>query len=225
MAPRDTLTTETALGEVERVVSTAVGVVVGALGLARGRVSGTVLAALGAYGVYRGVTGRCPVSREISAAARRERVEARGAITIDARPEELYGLWRDLTLLPRFLRHVASVRVAGTRSRWELSPLPGLPARTPRITWDAELVEDVPGRAIAWRTVPGSAIEHAGSVRFERTPDERGTEVQVELVYAMPGAALASHVASWLGLAPEQQLRSDLERLKQLVEVGELGER
>ncbi|AKF10611.1 SRPBCC family protein [Sandaracinus amylolyticus] len=229
VSPRDTLTEAAELDEGERVVSTVAGVALAALGLARGRASGVVLAALGAYGVYRGLTGRCPVSRELTATAHRalarERVEVRGAITIDARPEELYGLWRDLSLLPRFLRHVASVRVEGARSRWELTPLPGFPAHRPRVAWDAELVEDVPGRAIAWRTVPGSPIAHEGAVRFERSRDGRGTEVQVELVYSMPAAALASHVASWLGLAPEQQLRSDLRRLKELVETGDLGAR
>jgi uncharacterized membrane protein len=106
------------------------------------------------------------------------------AVTVMRSADELYAQWSDLARLPDLMPHLESVTpLDETRSRWV--------ARGPadvRLTWDAELVADEPGRLIAWRSVPGAEVENAGSVRFTPTAGGRhGTEVKVLLSLCGPG--------------------------------------
>src|SRR5688572_4004661 len=77
-------------------------------------------------------------------------------------------------------------------------------------------------RGIAWRSLPGSQIENSGSVRFQRAPGARGTEVRVQLDYQPPAGALGRGIAWLFGEEPEQQVKDDLHRFKQLLETGEI---
>ena len=49
-----------------------------------------------------------------------------------------------------------------------------------------------------------------------------GTEVSVVLHYDVPGGVLGRTVAKLLGEEPEQQVRDDLRRFKQVIETGEV---
>jgi uncharacterized membrane protein len=152
------------------------------------------------------------------AAATSRRQALRATITIDRSPEELYRFWRDFSNLPRFMRRLESVQVlADRRSHWK--------ARGPAgasVEWDAEIVEERPNERIAWRSLAGSRIHHAGVVRFERAPGGRGTQVALELEYTPPGGALGATLAKVLGRVPAQALREDLRRFKQLMETGDV---
>jgi uncharacterized membrane protein len=148
-------------------------------------------------------------------------MEGRSAITINASPDEVYARFRQLERLPEFMYHVTSVQVTGEgRSHWVAKG----PAGT-TVEWDAEVVEEVPGQRIAWRSVPDSSVESSGSVEFRRAPAEQGTEVRVVLDYQPPGGALGlgKVVAALFGEEPNQQLADDLRRLKQLIETGEIA--
>jgi uncharacterized membrane protein len=139
-------------------------------------------------------------------------------VTVNRSPAEAYRFWRDVENLPRFMSHLESVRAEDLRrSRWT--------ARGPagrRIEWDAEIVEDQPNRSLAWRSLPGARVPNAGRVRFVPAPGDRGTEVRVQLRYAPPAGALGRAVAKLFGEEPEQQVRDDLRRFKQVVETGEV---
>ena len=85
----------------------------------------------------------------------------------------------------------------------------------------AELIEDQPNESIVWRSVDGAAVPNTGSVQF--TPASHGgTAVLVELRYQPPGGRLAALVAKLLGDEPDTQVGSDLRRLKQVLELGEV---
>jgi uncharacterized membrane protein len=142
----------------------------------------------------------------------------RATITINAAPSTVYGFWRNLENVSTFMRFVESVRVLDERrSHWiARSPVGGT------VEWDAEITDDEPDRRIAWRATSGPAMVHAGTVRFERAPGGRGTEVHVEIDYRPPGSALLAGAAKLLGQDPAGQLRQDLRILKQLVETGEI---
>jgi len=146
-------------------------------------------------------------------------VTARKTITIGRPADELYRFCRDVGNLPRFMVRLQSVEALGDRrTRWR--------ARGPGgaiVQWEAEIVEDRPGRLIAWRALPGSRLDHAGAVHFERAPGGRGTEIAVELAYTPPAGTLGAVIARGLGRAPEQELQEDLRRLKQLVETGDIA--
>ena len=142
----------------------------------------------------------------------------RQSITVDRSPAEAYAYWRKLEQLPTFMEHLESVemRPDGT-SHWK--------ARAPlgtSVTWDAEIVEDQPGRRIAWRSIEGSGITNGGSVDFRPAPKDEGTEVIVEMSYEPPAGQLGAVVAKLLGEEPDIQVSDDLRRFKQLLEVGEV---
>jgi uncharacterized membrane protein len=139
-------------------------------------------------------------------------------ITIQRDPDDVYAFWRDLTNLPRFMAHLESVEVSDRTSKWRAKG----PAGT-AITWDAEMVLDLPGESLAWRSVEGSThVPNRGVVRFNAAPGGRGTEVQVELKYEPPAGALGSAFAKLFGEEPSQQIAGDLRRLKQVLETGEV---
>ena len=146
-------------------------------------------------------------------------MEGRSAITVNASPEEVYARWRDFERLPTFMYHLESVQVTGDRrSHWVAKAPAGR-----KVEWDAELVEDVPGSRIAWRSVEDASVENAGSVQFQPAPAAQGTEVRVRLQYEPPGGAVGKIVAKLFGEEPNQQLADDLRRFKQLVETGEIA--
>jgi uncharacterized membrane protein len=160
---------------------------------------------------------------DVIAARRHSRSEGRGirvsrTIAIDRSPEELYDYWRNLENLPRFMRHLESVRVTGSnRSHWVAKAPAG---RT--VEWDAEITEERPNSMIAWRSLPGADVDNEGSVRFERAPGGRGTFVRVKLEYDPPGGVLGAIVARLFGESPDHQIQSDLYRLKQVMETGQV---
>jgi uncharacterized membrane protein len=150
-------------------------------------------------------------------AAGRRGIRVREAITIDRPRDEVYRFWRNLENLPRFMQHLERVRVLdGRRSRWTARTPPGA-----SFEWTTELIDDQPNELIVWRSVDGATIPNTGSVQFTPTP-HGGTAVLVELRYQPPGGRLAAMVAKLFGDEPGIQVGSDLRRLKQVLELGEV---
>lgn len=132
----------------------------------------------------------------------------RRAITVARPAHEVYAYWRKLENLPTFMRWIQSVTDKGNDvSHWVVKTPIGV-----TIEYDAEIVEDIPGRRIAWRTLPGATVPNEGMVTFIDAPGNRGTEVIVEMRVAAPlGKTIASEEAN-----------QDLHRLKQVMELGEV---
>jgi uncharacterized membrane protein len=156
--------------------------------------------------------------------SRRNGARGNGAIrvaksaTINRSPEELYRFWRDFQNLPRFMKHLESVRETGDRrSHWVAKG----PAGT-TVEWDAEITEDRPNELIAWRSLEGSDVDCVGFVRFERAPGGRGSIVRVEMRYRPPAGRVGATVARLLGEGPEWRIKDDLRRFKQIMEAGEV---
>lgn len=172
--------------------------------------AGAGLAAGGGYLIYRGATNSAGAGEHDASIAK--------SVTISRSPEEVYRYWKQLENLPRFMKHLKNVRrIDDRRSHWT--------ARAPfgrSVEWDAELLEDVENRRLTWRSLPGSDVDHRGSVEFRPAPGNRGTEVHVRLDYHRPGGRAGEALAMMLFEHPEQQIREDLRRFKALVETGEL---
>jgi uncharacterized membrane protein len=140
------------------------------------------------------------------------------SISVNRPPDEVYRFWRNFQNLPRFMAHLESVQVRDERrSRWVALG----PARK-AVAWDAEITEDRPNEIISWRSLEGSDVPNWGSVRFQRAPGGRGTEIHLDLRYDPPGGILGVTVAKLFGKAPEQQVEGDLRRFKQVIETGEV---
>jgi uncharacterized membrane protein len=141
----------------------------------------------------------------------------RTAITVRAPRDEVYAFWRDFENFPSFMAHVESVQISGDRrSHWT--------ARGPigKVEWDAELIEDNPGRVIAWRSLPHADVPNYGTVRFQDAPGNRGTEVHVNIHYEPPAGRLGVTLAKLFGEEPQQQASDDLRRFKQIKECGQV---
>ena len=141
------------------------------------------------------------------------------AITVGHPRDVVYAFWRDFENLPRFMYHLEFVENLGSgRSHWVAKAPAGR-----SVEWDAEIVEDVPGERISWRTVnQDNDIAHSGSVSFVTAPGARGTEVHVRLRYDPPGGKIGAAIARLFGEEPGQQIADDLRRFKQVLETGEV---
>jgi uncharacterized membrane protein len=217
------------VGGVERWASALGGGALALYGLTRGNWGGVVLALIGGTLVYRGATGHCDLYQAIgintaetstnpiiSVPADRG-VKVEKSVTINRSPAELYTFWRNFENLPRFMNHLESVKVTSPeRSHWVAKA----PAGT-SVEWDAEIYNEKENELIAWRSLEGSDVDNAGSVRFEPATGGRGTVVRVSLKYDPPGGIIGAAVARLFGESPAQQIDEDLRRFKQLMETGE----
>ena len=190
----------------------------------RARVAGATVAVVGVTALDVICSLRLTGSGEQSASANgngtgeSQGIHVQRAITINRSPEEVYAAWRQFENLPTFMNHLESVQVTGDRtSRWTAK---GPAGRT--VEWDAEIIDDQPNKLIAWRSLPGATVQNSGSVRFDPAPSGQATEVRVTLDYSPPGGELGATVARLFGEEPAQQLREDLRRFKQVVELGEV---
>lgn len=141
------------------------------------------------------------------------------AVTVGKPADELYAVWRDFSRLPGLMKHLERVEVLDERrSRWTVKAPAGYSGG--EVSWEAEMTADQPGRRIAWRSLPGAAIENSGEVLFRPAPGDRGTEVIVRLTYRPPGGSTGAVLARIAGQEPSQQLRDDLMRFKREQELG-----
>lgn len=173
--------------------------------------------------LLRGATGYCPAYSAMGvnnadtkrALSGPRGVHIRESITIDAPAEEIYRFWRRLDRLPEVMPHLDSVEQLDTkRSRWTAKAFDQIP-----ITWEAEIINEMPFETIAWQTLAGQAIQNAGSVTFKPGPGNRGTDVHLHLQYSAPGGKAASWLAWLAGQDPAKYTRDGLRALKRRLEV------
>lgn len=219
------------VGRRERWISAVAAAAVAAYGLRRRRGRRILLPIAGAL-LSRAVSGRCPVNgmlgrnsalddeawSPVASVRRGAAVRVDERIVLNRPRSEVYRFWRNFENLPRFMDHLEAVTVLDeSRSRWTAKGPAGS-----RVEWDAEIHHEVPNELIAWRSLPGSEVNNAGSVHF--VPTETGdTEVRVVLRYDPPAGRLGAAVARLLGEDPSRQVAEDLRRLKQVMEASEPG--
>lgn len=197
-------------------------------GLSRRSLSGLCLAAGAAPLAYRAATGHWPIGLhaltgrddDTRAALGGDRgVNVRESIRLETPVDEVFRFWKRLENLPRFMTNILSVTdKGGGHSHWVASGPAGL-----RVEWDAEIINEIQNKVIAWRSLPGGDVVSAGSVVFGPAREDRGTQLTVSLQYDPPAGKLGSTIAMLFGKAPSQTIREDLRRLKQLVEAGEVA--
>lgn len=210
----------------ERWASSVAGGALIAYGLRKRSFSGMSLAALGGVLAYRGLTGHCDFYEAAGIHTGRERrwrntamprvfsIRVSEAIAINQPRTDVYRFWRNLENLPRFMRHLVSVKeIDNKHSHW-VAKAPGRGT----VEWKAEIINDVENELIAWRWLSGD-VRNAGSVHFLPTADGLGTELRVELQYNPPGGVIGFWLAKLLGEEPSRQIAEDLRRMKKLLET------
>jgi uncharacterized membrane protein len=198
-----------------RMMMGSTGAAMAGYGISRGGVPGWLLTAGGAVLAARAATN-LELSRLTGAGAGRRSVDIQKTITIAAPIEDVFSFWTCYENFPRFMSRVLAVRQSTHegQSHWKVSGPAGVP-----VEFDAEIVELVSNQLLAWRTVEGSLIGHAGIVRFESSSDG-GARVSIRMSYNPPGGWIGHGFASVLGADPKSGLDADLARMKTLLETG-----
>lgn len=178
---------------------------------------GALLAAVGAALIFQAARGRGMASAQPVLSPPGRRIEIERSIEIAATPEQVYDEWRNYENFPRFMSMVEEVRsLDGNRSHWVVRG----PAGT-HVSWDSVLTAQDRGRLLAWRSEPGSPVEHSG--RVELQPTGTGTRAVVRMSYEPPGGRLGHAVASLFGTNPRQDLDRDLGRMRDHIESRHPG--
>lgn len=196
-----------------RAVALIGGGVLGLTGLTRRTPASPLLITAGAALMMRSISNM-PFGSMAGLRRGRQAIELHKTIHIEAPPDTVFGLWSNYENFPRFMSHVQEVRDLGNgRSHWVVRGPAGVP-----VEWDAEITEARRPEVLAWRSEPGSTVQHGGTIRFE--PDGSGTRVNVHMFYTPPAGMVGHAVASLFNADPKRQMDDDLMRMKAFVETG-----
>lgn len=215
----------TSLADAEAWLAFGAGAALLLVGASRRSKWGTCLAVSSAPLLYRGITGNWPGSTErhgqredtATVLGGGRGIHVRESVRVERPVEDVYRFWRELENLPRFMTHLDRVtEMSETTSHWVASGPAGV-----TFEWDAEIINEVDNRILAWASLPGSDVVTAGSVNFNPSRGGRGTQVSVHFQYAAPAGKAGALVASLFGREPSQTVREDLRHLKHLLEAGE----
>ncbi len=133
--------------------------------------------------------------------------KAEHSVDVHAPLREVYNQWTQFELFPQFMGGVEQVtQLDNKRLHWRAS------VGGKQQEWDAEITEQLPDQRIAWRSLSGDA--NAGVVTFHHI-DPTTTRVMLQLEYEPQGVVESAGAA--LGVL-DRQVKSDLERFKELIE-------
>ncbi|MCW3464265.1 SRPBCC family protein [Chitinophaga nivalis] len=172
------------------------------------------------YLLYRGVSGNCLLNGFMgkrNTDRHTTAINIRTTLTIDNPKEEVYYFWRQLNNLPLFMKHLISVEEKDPfHSHWVVKGPGGIGT----LDWDAEIVKEIPGEMIGWRSLPGSSIATAGRVAFSHAMNG-GTTIDVMITYRPPAGYVGTGLAWLLNPAFENMIIKDIRGFKHYMETGE----
>jgi uncharacterized membrane protein len=137
------------------------------------------------------------------------------SINIAAPVEEVFEFWKQHENFPFFMSNVRELKKTGEgRYHWTVSGPAGI-----SIEWDGRMTRLVPNELIEWESLPGSAVEQKGIVRFKSLAESE-TSVDIKMTYNPPAGAVGHLVALLFGSDPKSEMDEDLMRMKSLIETG-----
>ncbi|MFT3796197.1 SRPBCC family protein [Flavobacterium sp.] len=179
--------------------------------IGQGIAGGTMLA--------RGISGYCPVydlTNNEGGKLKSSNVNIRTSITIDKPVDEVYTFWRTLENLPKFMKHLESVRQTNKiTSEWKAKG----PAGIGSLSWKSQILMDEKNKMLSWHSLPESTIDNAGKVYFKDLGDR--TELDVTISYHAPLGVAGETAAKLLNPLFERMVKKDIESLKTYLESGE----
>jgi uncharacterized membrane protein len=197
-----------------RLLTGTAGSVALMLGLERRDVFGATIAASGFMLFMRALTNM-EMSRLFGVGVGREAVHIQKTIRIDAPIRMVFDFFSDYENFPRFMRNVREIRkIDDKRSHWVVSGPAGAD-----VEWVSILTSSIPEKTLAWRTEPGSMVQHAGILKFQPNPDG-STTVDIKLSYNPVAGGLGHLIASLFGSDPKTAMDEDLMRMKSYIETG-----
>lgn len=178
----------------------------------------TVKALSGGYLLYRGITGYCPLSEKLKA-GNEDALIIQVSQTVNKARSEVYSYWRNLSNLPLFMKHLASVEeTSGRRSTWKAL----VPGHIGTIVWDAEIIEDKENELICWHSLQHAEVENSGIVAF-KDAGKFGTEVHVTLSYKAPAGKIGATIAKLFNPIFSIMVQEDIKNFRRYIETGEIS--
>jgi len=208
----------------ERYISIAAGVKLGFSGfrhLFKSPFSSLLKLGAGGYLMNRGITGHCELYSQMGKESTGPvNINIRSSFTVQKPRMAVYSFWRKLDNLPLFMNHLESVDVLDNeRSHWVLK----LPTGVANVSWDAEIVMDVPGEFFGWSSLPGSIIDTAGKIRFRDTADG-GTLIDLVITYQPPAGGIGAGLAHVLNPVFKNMVDTDVQNFRQYMDMTDLDE-
>jgi uncharacterized membrane protein len=196
-----------------------VGAAGGALAVYAARRKGLLGAATGplGLGLFSRALTNLEMKRLIGVGAGRRAIDIEKAINIAAPVDVVFNYWTRHENFPQFMSNVREVRKIGEgRYHWVVTGPAGV-----SVEWDAEVTKLVPNRLLAFKSLPGSAVEQAGLIHFSPT-SEGDTCVDIKMSYNPPAGAIGHVVAMLFGSDPKREMDEDLMRMKSFIETGQV---
>lgn len=177
---------------------------------------------VGGFLLYRGLAGRRSMSEvyhswEKVTAGRS--LNIRCSMVINKPREEVFSMWRNLSNLPLFMKHLQSVTEQDeTYSDWVMQ----MPGGVGTLQWQAEIVKERPGEMIAWQSLPGSSVKNAGKIGFRDALGGQGTTVDVVLTYHAPLGKAGEQIAKLFTPVFKKMIEQDIRGFKDFVEANNI---
>jgi uncharacterized membrane protein len=131
-------------------------------------------------------------------------VQIEVAVPIDV----VWGLWSDLTQMPRWMKWIEGVSIQAddpTISIWKLGS-GGLV-----FNWKSRITKQVPNQIIQWESIDG--LPNRGAIRFYDRGED-GSIVKMTIAYAIPHIVNQLMSGLSLGQVVESTLQADLNRFR-----------
>ncbi len=212
-------TTVINVGNRERIASVALGFFFLTRGIKK---ISLFKSALGGYLIYRGASGHCPVYSQVQRTkytSKAESVNIQTTFIVNKPKDEVFDFWRNLENLPRFMKHLKSVKeLDDKKSHWEVN----IPGNITSVGWDAEIVKEEEDTLIAWKSLPGATIDNAGKVSFRDALGHEGTELTVVITYKPPAGYVGSALAWLFQPLFKSSIEKDILSFKQYIEIGSI---
>lgn len=139
------------------------------------------------------------------------------SVTILADQGTIFSLVRDFSRWPNFMKHVTRVeQTSPTNYRWTA----GEPGKTTQ--WETEVLEEIPGQMIAWRTTEDSPFRQIGAIILDRAVGGRGTVLSFKMKNESVLAELVGFASKLTLKDPDSEAADTIRRLKALIETGEV---
>lgn len=200
----------------ERLLSAGTGGLILSKALGRS-LPGTVV---GAALAYRGLSGHCHLYNLLNLSTAEEarpvgQVSLLRVVTIDAPQERVFDFFRNKPeQFASIMTPLAAVEPLGDdRYRFQI--------KGPFKTYESitRVVSSEEPHSFHWESESGD-VDHQGSLSLCET--DRGTEVEVEVAYRVPGGHFTSNLSRLTGMAPKETLQRALRQVKARFETGEV---
>jgi uncharacterized membrane protein len=202
-----------------RLTAGAAGLAATAIGFASRGIAPKFLGAAGAMLLTRAATNLDMV--RLTGIRKRYSINVQKSIRINAPVERVFDVWANNANFPQFMTHVREVHPLDNgatklarRWHWKIQGSSGFETE-----FTAQTTAYEENRFLAWRSEPGSLVQHAGYARFQAN-DDRSTTVDVRLSYTPPAGAIGHVIAKIIGDDPKSQMDDDLMRMKEYIETG-----